>query len=647
MQRNGELKINSFQDLFELTPLVDQPESQPNFILMVTDEERSLRGYEAECVKKFHEKIQGQKALKENGITFAEHRTSAAACVPARATLYTGQHQSLHGLSQTNGGAKNEADSNMHWLDPAVPTLGTYFEKAGYETVYIGKWHLSVEDILNENRYAKLSKPIAGERDKKICEEYLRKDPLAKYGFHGWIGPEPHGSAVENAGFNCDPEYVRQACEWLLERQKSKNKKPFILVLNLVNPHDIVFIPILWLYYSTLYNLPQADESLKNVTLPPSIGDTLADKPAVQKAYRERYSKMFCLSFVNGSDQYLKKNNWFNYFYQKMYWTFVGLADQHIKTVYDVLKHTDFFHNTYVVKTSDHGDLTGAHGLVQKWYNAYEETLRVPFIISHPLFKNKGKTYSGLTSHVDLFPTLLKLAGLDQHKLTTALSKSYCQAKPLVGKVIGQPENFSAINTEKYQILESSYFITTDNIMNGDQNYSVLGQLYPVLQYLSSVSKVEPIGGNTYIEMVVAKIQIRNKLHYFKYACYQMPPDSKEHIQVEEELYDLLEDNNEMHNLAKNPKPGLAQEALSAMKTLLEFERVRKLQKPNDQKNLETPAKTLPNKHHGPGNGFLLTMSTPALLLGLTAGFTLFKCASAIRHHPEILDKVKHFVLKK
>jgi len=72
--------------------------------------------------------------------------------------------------------------------------------------------------------------------------------------------------------------------------------------------------------------------------------------------------------------------------------------------------------NTYVIYTSDHGDMLGAHRLASKGPAMYEEILRIPLIVRGPLCsppRTEGTADRGLHSHVDLLPTMLELAGMD------------------------------------------------------------------------------------------------------------------------------------------------------------------------------------------------------------------------------------------
>ena len=80
---------------------------------------------------------------------FHRHYAGSTACTPSRATLFTGQYPSLHGVNSTDGTAKQNSDPGMHWLDPdSVPTLGDWFRAGGYRTHYRGKWHVSFADLM-------------------------------------------------------------------------------------------------------------------------------------------------------------------------------------------------------------------------------------------------------------------------------------------------------------------------------------------------------------------------------------------------------------------------------------------------------------------------------------------------------------------
>jgi len=107
----------------------------------MTDEERYPPPYETETVAAFRRnRLTARESLRGRGLDFHRHYAGSTACLPSRATLFTGQYPSLHGASQTDGIAKHNTDPGMRWLDPdSVPTLGDWFRAGGYKTHYRGK----------------------------------------------------------------------------------------------------------------------------------------------------------------------------------------------------------------------------------------------------------------------------------------------------------------------------------------------------------------------------------------------------------------------------------------------------------------------------------------------------------------------------
>jgi arylsulfatase len=88
-------------------------------------------------------------------------------------------------------------------------------------------------------------------------------------------------------------------------------------------------------------------------------------------------------------------------------------VDRHIGTVLDALAASGEADRTVVVFTADHGDMVGSHGLRQKGNVVYDENFHVPLIICHPDVEGERET-AALASAVDLVPTLLQCAGVDE-----------------------------------------------------------------------------------------------------------------------------------------------------------------------------------------------------------------------------------------
>ena len=115
--------------------------------------------------------------------------------------------------------------------------------------------------------------------------------------------------------------------------------------------------------------------------------------------------------------------------------------------------------------TSDHGDLLGAHGgLQQKWYNAFDEAIRVPMIVKGPGVASLAGGVSVPTSHIDLVPTLL---GLRRHRRRSRLCRGVGpprRGSPLPGRDLSSVITGSATFSDAP---EAVYFLTEDDITSG------------------------------------------------------------------------------------------------------------------------------------------------------------------------------------
>ena len=222
---------------------------RPNFLLIMADEYRFPVSYESAELKAFRARyLTAEQSLSRNGLEFTNHYHMSSACVPSRASIFTGQYPSLHGASQTTGAAKSSFENDTFWLDPnTVPTMGDYFRTGGYDTYYKGKWHISEADMLIPGTHdSLLSFDDKGLPIPQVEEEYLAANRLDQFGFSGWIGPEPHGSNPLNSGSSAanaigrDAKFAAQTADLLrtLSRQGSRGR-PLLAVSSFTNAHDI------------------------------------------------------------------------------------------------------------------------------------------------------------------------------------------------------------------------------------------------------------------------------------------------------------------------------------------------------------------------------------------------------------------------
>jgi arylsulfatase A-like enzyme len=448
-----------------LPRLSGKPQSRPNILLLITDQQyvpplygpnegadqglKEILGFRPLSSGNAYQSLfPAFMRLRRNSVVFSNHYTASSACVPSRACLMTGSYRT--GVEQTDGLFKDHTD--VCWLDPeGVPTLGDWFLAAGYTTHYYGKWHVS--------------HPGGDDRS------------LKRWGFSDWESsyPDPHvGTIYNTAGIYRDGAFADNLADFLDSKSRDHSGTPWLAVGSLVNPHDVCVYP--WsLPGSGVQPYPGwppppgiprwGEQSLPNpyngnvteplnpdgfpqqtYSLPHTFWEPLYDKPRCQKDYSLKFgiaarSTFEVKGFSKSALPYQMSSDplgWqlaYNQFY--MYCQY--LADLQLRKILDALDSSSLTENTIVVFLSDHGEMAGAHGgMIQKWHNAYEETIRVPMVVSSPLVNKRDdriRVVSQPTSSIDLVPTLLGLAGLDQRALLAEMQSKHGTSivEPFVG----------------------------------------------------------------------------------------------------------------------------------------------------------------------------------------------------------------------
>jgi arylsulfatase A-like enzyme len=185
--------------------------------------------------------------------------------------------------------------------------------------------------------------------------------------------------------------------------------------------HDSSLFGVLALKQGLRYH-PSAVPSIPK---PPTQGEDLSTKPRCQQSYADEWKFMAV------------PQPWIE-LHRKFYYQMQHAVDDEIARVLDALRSSRDYENTIVVFSSDHGDMLGAHGgMHEKWHNAYEESIHVPFIVAGPLID--GPREIGVpTSHADLIPTLLGLAGIDADVAREEVARDHTEARPLAGRDLSE-----------------------------------------------------------------------------------------------------------------------------------------------------------------------------------------------------------------
>ncbi len=361
---------------------------RPNILMIVTDQER----HSSLLPSGLH--LPQRERLFEAATSFSNFQNVTALCSMARANIYTGQHYQFTGVYE-NVPAPMGQD-----LYPWVPTIGTMLQDAGYETAYFGKWHLTHVPWLTDVGHAKM------------------RALFASYGFE--VSDQSREIEGARGGYKHDAATTAATLRFLSDRKPAERKqeeRPWFAAVNFVNPHDIMYFlaterqnetfiyhPVLGEAIIEAPSDPLYSEDLK-LGLPESFGaEGDSNKPEAHALYKNVTDLLLGRIPGDDIDAWMRHENY--------YLNCLRDVDRQIGLVLDGLEATGQLDDTIVVFTSDHGELSGAHGLRAKGNTIYRETSSLPFAIRHPDFT--GGYVEALASQIDIVPTLLSFAGVTE-----------------------------------------------------------------------------------------------------------------------------------------------------------------------------------------------------------------------------------------
>ncbi len=520
--------------------------TRPNVLVILTDQQRFPTAYESEEVRRWrHDEFAAERSLNETGVSFTKHYAMAAACAPSRASLLTGQYPSLHGVTQTDGLAKTAESDDMFWLAPdTVPTLGDWFRAGGYRTFFKGKWHAShvaLKDAGGEGMLLSITED--GTPIQENIDAYLTADLLDDFGFSEWVGPEPHGLGKHNTGSVKDPFTADETIALIERLAADDSDQPWLSVCSFLNPHDSSLFGVVALKQGLRYHPSQ----VPSIPKPPTHDEDLSTKPTCQQSYADEWKQLAA------PQPWIETHRKFHFQLQQT-------VDEQIERVLEALRASGDYEKTIVVFSSDHGDMLGAHGgMHEKWHNAYEESVHVPFIVAGPMIEGGARTVDIPTNHADLIPTLLGLARIDPAAARKQLAADHSEAQPLVGR------DLSAVVLNGAEHASGPVlFMTDDEISEGAATGAS-----PVAKLAKKIRTYATVLQPNHIETVVAEVDVDGAQHlvklsrYFDNAQFWTTPGERderlhrrktttvtEPAPDEYELYDLTADPLEQRNLA-------------------------------------------------------------------------------------------------
>ena len=291
--------------------------------------------------------------LAQEGTMFENNFTCQPVCGPARACLQTGVYATQCGC---------------YWNGVALPedsrTLADHFNEAGYQTAYIGKWHLA------SDRYPGIGlhcEKTAVPRERMGHYQYWRAADVLEFTSHGYDGYvfDENGQKIDFKGYrvDCINDF---ALEFLENRDK---EKPFFLFVSQLEPHHQND-------HCRVEGYKETVEKYKDYPLPDDLTFLKGD-------YKENYPD---------------------------YISAINRLDYNVGRLVQKLKDLGLYDNTIILYTSDHG----CHFKTRNWEykrTCHDSATHTPLVIKGGGFV-PGRREKRLTSLIDLPPTLLSMAGL-------------------------------------------------------------------------------------------------------------------------------------------------------------------------------------------------------------------------------------------
>jgi N-acetylglucosamine-6-sulfatase len=340
---------------------------QPNIILVLIDD---LRWDELGCVGHPFLKTPNIDRIAREGALFRNVFTTTPLCSPSRASFLTGQYAHTHGITDN---VDRSAASHK------LTTFPLLLHQAGYETAFIGKWHMGNDDA-------------------------------PRPGFDRWVSFKGQGTYLDPE-LNEDGRSTRVRGyttdilnHYTVDFVKRSHRKPFLIYLAHKALHPEVaqnndgsvdlsaaerFIPAV--RHKGLYG----DQAIPRR---PSANRAPEGKPALQRQIGE----LPPLGPNTGTRDVVIRER------QQ---TLMAI-EEGVGKIFDALKETGQLDNTVIVFASDNGYFYGEHGLSVERRLAYEESIRLPLLVRYP-GPIKGNTIlDEIVLNIDIAPTLLTLAGV-------------------------------------------------------------------------------------------------------------------------------------------------------------------------------------------------------------------------------------------
>ncbi len=388
-------------------------EKHKNLVFIFSDQQRydTMACYGNDWIK-----TPNINSLSEESFVMERAYVGQPVCTPARGTITTGLYP--HNAGPT---------VNVIPLPPEQKTIAEYLP-GNYETGWFGKWHLgddgnaqhgfkhwiSTEDHMS--RFVGLSSEpsksdwhnyLVGrgyDPDTTLSSEHLHlPEEVTKYAPENWEIFSAGRRSELPAKDQMAHFLGRNAAQFIGDHKNS----PFCLYVSTFEPHSPYNGP-----YNDLYDpasLPVGPAFLKKPEDAPLISRLRAENNMQFLDGSSASYKGYVENIIAGFNDLSSEYGWKRL--RARYLGNITLVDDMVGMIVKSLEEHDLLDDTIVVFTSEHGEMAGDHGMLEK-RSMYDESARVPMIIRAPKISTNKRMVSGNFSHVDLVPTLLELLGI-------------------------------------------------------------------------------------------------------------------------------------------------------------------------------------------------------------------------------------------
>ncbi|EDM25149.1 mucin-desulfating sulfatase (N-acetylglucosamine-6-sulfatase) [Lentisphaera araneosa HTCC2155] len=374
--------------LFFLLCLPLLAEQKPNILFIMSDDHTS------QAVGVYNSRLAKLNptptidSIAQEGIIMTNAFCNNAICTPSRAAIMTGQYSAVNGVT-TLGGK----------LDSEHQYLANEMKKAGYQTAVIGKWHLK-------------HRPAAFDYYKVLPGQGKYFNPEF---YEGKLG-DTKGEKVKMEGHSSDC-VADSTLHWF--KNIRKKDQAFFLKFHFKAPHDMFEYAPRYESYLADTHIPEPaslwDNKNNGSIATRGYQDELINKIGTsigRRNHRRNYAKKWAKD-PDLSNKQAKSQAYQSYL--KAYLRCVKGVDDNLKRVIDYLKAEGLYDNTVIIYTGDQGFMLGEHDYQDKRW-AYEESMRMPFIVRYPKTIPAGSASDAIIENVDYPLTMLDYAGVARPK---------------------------------------------------------------------------------------------------------------------------------------------------------------------------------------------------------------------------------------